>query len=154
MENYMARNSRQSKILDIITNQEIETQEELVDALRKAEFDVTQATISRDIKELGLIKILSDSKKYKYAIVSSNQQSISNKCLSIFKECLISIKQAQNIAVVKVLRGTAGMVASFIDQTSMPTILGITYGDDTVMVVCQNNDDCLATIDKLNEMII
>ena len=65
----MARNSRQSKILDIITNQEIETQEELVDALRKAEFDVTQATISRDIKELGLIKILSDSKKYKYAIV-------------------------------------------------------------------------------------
>ncbi len=150
----MARNSRQSKILDIITNQEIETQEELVDALRKAEFDVTQATISRDIKELGLIKILSDSKKYKYAIVSSNQQSISNKCLSIFKECLISIKQAQNIAVVKVLRGTAGMVASFIDQTSMPTILGITYGDDTVMVVCQNNDDCLATIDKLNEMII
>ncbi len=154
MENYMARNSRQSKILDIITNQEIETQEELVDALRKAEFDVTQATISRDIKELGLIKILSDSKKYKYAIVSSNQQSISNKCLSIFKECLISIKQAQNIAVVKVLRGTAGMVASFIDQTSMPTILGITYGDDTVMVVCQNNEDCLATIDKLNEMII
>lgn len=150
----MARNSRQSKILDIITNQEIETQEELVDALRKAEFDVTQATISRDIKELGLIKILSDSKKYKYAIVSSNQQSISNKCLSIFKECLISIKQAQNIAVVKVLRGTAGMVASFIDQTSMPTILGITYGDDTVMVVCQNNEDCLATIDKLNEMII
>ena len=154
MENYMARNSRQSKILDIITNQEIETQEELVDALRKAEFDVTQATISRDIKKLGLIKILSDSKKYKYAIVSSNQQSISNKCLSIFKECLISIKQAQNIAVVKVLRGTAGMVASFIDQTSMPTILGITYGDDTVMVVCQNNEDCLATIDKLNEMII
>lgn len=154
MENYMARNSRQSKILDIITNQEIETQEELVDALRKAEFDVTQATISRDIKELGLIKILSDSKKYKYAIVSSNQQSISNKCLSIFKECLISIKQAQNIAVVKVLRGTAGMVASFIDQTSMATILGITYGDDTVMVVCQNNEDCLATIDKLNEMII
>lgn len=154
MENYMARNSRQSKILDIITNQEIETQEELVDALRKAEFDVTQATISRDIKELGLIKILSDSKKYKYAIVSSNQQSISNKCLSIFKECLISIKQAQNIAVVKVLRGTAGMVASFIDQASMPTILGITYGDDTVMVVCQNNEDCLATIDKLNEMII
>ena len=150
----MARNSRQSKILDIITNQEIETQEELVDALRKAEFDVTQATISRDIKELGLIKILSDSKKYKYAIVSSNQQSISNKCLSIFKECLISIKQAQNIAVVKVLRGTAGMVASFIDQTSMPTILGITYGDDTVMVVCQNNEDCLVTIDKLNEMII
>ena len=150
----MARNSRQSKILDIITNQEIETQEELVDALRKAEFDVTQATISRDIKELGLIKILSDSKKYKYAIVSANQQSLSNKCLSIFKECLISIKQAQNIAVVKVLRGTAGMVASFIDQTSMPTILGITYGDDSVMVVCQNNEDCLATIDKLNEMII
>ena len=84
----MARNSRQSKILEIISQNEIETQEELVDALREAKFDVTQATISRDIKELGLIKILSDSKKYKYAIVSSSVQTISNKNLAILKECV------------------------------------------------------------------
>ena len=111
----MARNSRQSKILELISTSEIETQEELVTALRNANFDVTQATISRDIKELGLIKILSDSKKYKYAVVSSSAQALSNKCLNIFKECVISVKSAMNLAVVKVIRGTAVMVSGLID---------------------------------------
>ena len=74
----MARNSRQSKILELISTNEIETQEELVSSLKDANFDVTQATISRDIKELGLIKILSDSKKYKYAVVSSSAQALSD----------------------------------------------------------------------------
>ena len=104
----MARNSRQSKILELISTQEIETQEELVSALKNAEFDVTQATISRDIKELGLIKILTDSKKYKYAVVNSQVQALSNKCLNIFKECVISIKSAMNLTIVKVIKGTAG----------------------------------------------
>jgi transcriptional regulator of arginine metabolism len=92
----MARNSRQSKILELISLHEIETQEELVSALRDAEVDVTQATISRDIKELGLIKILTDSKKYKYAVVNSSAQALSSKCLNIFKECIISVKSASS----------------------------------------------------------
>ena len=149
----MARNSRQSKILELISTQEIETQEELVSALRDAEFDVTQATISRDIKELGLIKILTDSKKYKYAVVNSSVQTLSNKCLNIFKECVISIKSAMNLTIVKVIKGTAGMVCGLIEQLSLAQILGCTYGDDTVLIVTNDQEDAYFVKDKLNTML-
>lgn len=149
----MARNSRQSKILELISLQEIETQEELVSALKDAEFDVTQATISRDIKELGLIKILTDSKKYKYAVVTSNAQALSNKCLNIFKECVISVKSAMNLTIVKVIKGTAGMVSNLIDQLSLVQIMGCTYGDDTVMVITSNEEDAYFVRDKLNSLM-
>ena len=150
----MARNSRQSKILELISLNEIETQEELVSALKDADFDVTQATISRDIKELGLIKILTDSKKYKYAVVNSNAQTLSNKCLNIFKECVISIKSAMNLTVVKVIKGTAGMVSNLIDQLSLSQIMGCTYGDDTVMVITADQEDSYFVRDKLNSLMI
>ena len=149
----MARNSRQSKILELISLQEIETQEELVTALRNANFDVTQATISRDIKELGLIKILSDSKKYKYTAANSSVQALSNKCLNIFKECVISVKSAMNLTVVKVIKGTAGMVSGLIDQLSLTQILGCTYGDDTVMIITNDQDDSFAVKDRLNSLL-
>ena len=149
----MARNSWQSKILELISLQEIETQEELVTALRNAYFDVTQATISRDIKELGLIKILTDSKKYKYAIVNSSTQALSNKCLNIFKECVISVKSAMNLTVVKVIKGTAGMVSGLIDQMSLSQVLGCTFGDDTVMIITCDQDDAIFVKDKLNSLL-
>lgn len=149
----MARNSRQSKILELISLQEIETQEELVSALRDANFDVTQATISRDIKELGLIKILSDSKKYKYTVVNSSISTLSNKCLNIFKECVISVKSAMNLTVVKVIKGTAGMVSGLIDQLSLSQVLGCTYGDDTVMVIATDEEDSLFIKDKLSSLL-
>ena len=149
----MARNSRQSKILELISLQEIETQEELVSSLKDANFDVTQATISRDIKELGLIKILTDGKKYKYAVVSSSVSALSNKCLNIFKECVISVKSAMNLTIVKVIKGTAGMVSGLIDQLSLSQVLGCTYGDDTVMVIASDQDDAGFIRDKLSSLL-
>ncbi len=149
----MARNTRQSKILEIISTNEVETQEELVTALKNAHFDVTQATISRDIKELGLIKIMSDSKKYKYATVSSSVQGVSNKSMNIFKECVISVKSAINLVVVKVIAGTAGLVSSLIDQLSIAQVMGCTYGDDTVMVVACDAEDALYIKDKLASLL-
>ncbi len=149
----MARNTRQSKILEIISTNEVETQEELVTALKNAHFDVTQATISRDIKELGLIKIMSDSKKYKYATVSSSVQGVSNKSMNIFKECVISVKSAMNLVVVKVIAGTAGLVSSLIDQLSIAQVMGCTYGDDTVMVVACDAEDALYIKDKLASLL-
>ena len=138
----MARNSRQAKILEIISNKAIETQDELVSELRAANFDITQATISRDIKELGLIKIATENNKYKYAVIGNTQTPIAtNKKMTIFKECVISIKTALNLVVVKTLNGTAGLVSNFIDSLSLNTILGCTYGDDTVMVVTQDIED-------------
>lgn len=150
----MARNSRQSKILELISTKEVETQEELVAELKAANFEITQATISRDIKELGLIKVLSDSKKYKYAIVNSSSQSVSNKCMNIFKECVISVKNAMNLVVVKTIKGTAGMVNNFMDQLSINNILGCTYGDDTVMVITSDIEDAYIVQQKLNELLI
>ena len=116
----MARSVRQSKILDLITYNEIETQEELVAKLRALNFDITQATISRDIKELGLIKILSaETNKYKYAIVDSTEQQASNKYLLLFKESVISVKVAQNLVVIKTLKGMASSVCGLIDKLNI-----------------------------------
>jgi len=149
----MARNSRQSKILELISTKEIETQEELVAELKAANFEITQATISRDIKELGLIKILSDSKKYKYAIVSTSAQAISNKNMTIFKECVVSVRSAMNLVVVKVLKGTGGLVSNLIDQLAISQVLGTTYGDDTVMVITSDTEDAFYVRDKVLELI-
>lgn len=149
----MARNSRQSKILEVISSKEVETQEDLVSELKRAGFDITQATISRDIKELGLIKIMSDSKKYKYAVINSTNQVVSNKTMNIFKECVISVKNAMNLVVVKTLKGCAGMVSGFIDQLSYSNVLGCTYGEDTVMVISSDTEDAYIVQQKLDELL-
>jgi transcriptional regulator of arginine metabolism len=149
----MTRSVRQSKILDIITAYEIETQEDLVNQLRAANFDVTQATISRDIKELGLIKILSsDSNKYKYAIVDSTEKQASNKYLYLFKESVISIKQAQNLVVIKTLKGMAGAISNMLDKFNIDGLMGSTYGDDTVMTIFSDSIDSNRALIKLNDL--
>lgn len=148
----MARSARQSKILEIIQSKEIETQDELVSELRALDYDITQATISRDIKELGLIKILSDSKKYKYAYVDSSDQQVSSKFLGIFKESIISIKPINNIIVIKTLKGVSPAISNFVDKLNIKTIIGSVYGDETVMAICASEDDCMYSYEKLTEM--
>lgn len=149
----MARTARQNKILEIIKNQEIETQDELVNALRALNFDITQATISRDIKELGLIKIMSDSKKYKYAYVDSSEQQMSTKYLGIFKESIISIKPILNQVIIKTLKGVSSAISSLIDKMGIKQVLGSVYGDETVLVICENSDDANFVSEKIGEMI-
>lgn len=149
----MARSVRQSKILEIIANNEIETQDELVQALRNLNYDVTQATVSRDIKELGLIKILSDSKKYKYAYVETNEQQVSNKIVGIYKEVVISVKPAQNLVIVKTLKGFASSISQYIDKMNMEKVMGTVFGDDTVMIITENNTDSQSVYQKLLNII-
>lgn len=149
----MARSVRQSKILEIIANNEIETQDELVQALRNLDYDVTQATVSRDIKELGLIKILSDSKKYKYAYVETNEQQVSNKIVGIYKEVVISVKPAQNLVIVKTLKGFASSISQYIDKMSLEKVMGTVFGDDTVMIIAENNEDAISVYEKLINII-
>ncbi len=131
----MARSARQSKILELISTKEIETQDELARELKNANFDITQATISRDIKELGLTKILSSSGKYKYCFVGSDEQVISNKYITIFKEAVISVKSALNLVVVKTIKGMGAGVASFVDKLNLTDLMGAVSGDDTVMLI-------------------
>lgn len=149
----MARSLRQNKILEIIAKNEIETQDELVQSLRNLNFDVTQATVSRDIKELGLIKILSDSKKYKYAYVETNEQQISNKIVGIYKEVVISVKIALNLVVVKTLKGFACGISSYIDKMNIDKLMGTVYGDDTVMCITENQTNAESVYEKLINII-
>lgn len=149
----MARSSRQSKILELISAKEIETQDELVTELRALNYDITQATVSRDIKELGLIKILTDSKRYKYALVDSSSQQMSDKYAGIFKESIISIKPAKNLVVVRTLRGVAGAISSFIEKMNLEFSLGCVYGDNTVMVITSSDENALLTYEKLSTLL-
>ena len=137
----MARSLRQSKILEIISAFEVETQDDLVAKLRQSGLDITQATISRDIKELGLIKILSqESGKYKYSLPVSNDSLVTNKNISIFKEAVISIKPAQNLVVIKTIKGMATAICGLVDKLNLDNVMGAVSGDDTIMAIFPNND--------------
>lgn len=148
----MARSSRQSKILELISLYEIETQDELVSRLASGGFDVTQATISRDIKELGLIKIQSnETGKYKYAVSDAPNQT-SNKYIFMLKESVISFKALNNNVLVKTLKGLASSVCSIFDKLNLDNVLGIVYGIDTVLIILQNETDaeyCTRKIDSI-----
>lgn len=144
----MNKNKRQQILLEIVSKIEVDTQEEILKALNSYGLNVTQATISRDIKELGLIKTNGTVKKYRYAQVSSVRQD-AVKLLSMFKSAVTGISLAQNLIVVKTLIGNAGAVAASIDMQHIPEILGTIAGDDTVLVVAQNNQDALTVLEKI-----
>lgn len=150
----MARSLRQSKILELISVKEIETQDELAKELKNASFDITQATISRDIKELGLTKIQSTNGKYKYAILGTEQQAVSNKYITIFKESVISVKNALNLAVIKTIKGMGGSVASFIDKLNLIDLMGTTFGDDTVLLIFPTTTLSSEAVATLNNILV
>jgi transcriptional regulator of arginine metabolism len=129
--------SRHSKILEIIDKNIIETQEDLADKLKEIGMDVTQATVSRDIKELRLIKVMTEGGRYKYAPFHQGDNSISNKLLTIFTEAFVSSDYANNIVIVKTLSGMAQAAAATIDSLKWTEIIGTIAGDDTIMIVCR-----------------
>ena len=133
---------RQAKILELIEKQEIETQEELSEQLRLIGYTTTQATVSRDIKELRLIKILSaQTGKYKYAVASTEMESsFSTRLRNIFKECVTDINIAQNIVVIKTLPGLGQAAAMAIDAMRNQAVVGSLGGDDTVFIVMKDNE--------------
>lgn len=149
----MARSSRQSKILELISLYEIVTQDELVSRLFAGGFDVTQATISRDIKELGLIKIQSsETGKYKYAVADGLNQT-SNKYMFMLKESVISFKKLGTNVIVKTLKGLASGVCSILDKLNLENVLGIVNGVDTVLLLLQNDFDAEYCIKKIDSII-
>lgn len=137
----MARANRQLKILDIISKHDVDTQEELVDYLCSEGFAVTQATVSRDIKEMGIIKALSsDGRHYKYAAQQTKEATAADKFLSMFKNTVISIKSSGNLIVLKTEAGSAGPAAELIDKLSYDEVLGVIAGDNTIFVAVDGLD--------------
>jgi len=115
--------------------------------------DVTQATVSRDIKELRLIKVMADEGRYKYASIAQNDGNISNKLLTVFTESFVSCDYANNIVVVKTLPGMAQASASAIDALKWTEIIGSIAGDDTIMIICRAEKIAEELVDKFNRMI-
>ena len=145
---------RQFKILELIEKNEIETQEDLLGKLRENGYDVTQATVSRDIKELRLVKILTEAGTYKYA--SSTKETVadsSSKFRIIFKESVVKVDCAGYIAVVKTLSGMAQAAAASIDAMSWSEVVGTLAGDDTIFVLLRNSDAAINFTSELNKML-
>ena len=143
---------RHSKIVELIGKHEIETQEELADYLNQAGFAVTQATVSRDIRELKLTKVQSESGKQRY-VVLQNQGSFSDKYIRILRDGFLSMDMAQNILVIKTVSGMAMAVAAALDALHFAEMVGCIAGDDTIMCAIRSADDTILMMDKLKKLI-
>jgi len=150
----MQRRIRHAKILEIISEREIETQKELCDALNEQKVLATQATISRDINELHLAKIAGDKKKYKYAYLGGGESGLSAKMCNLFRESVISIKNADNIIVIKTIAGNGSGAGMVIDKLAYPEVLGCVAGDDTLIIVCESSSGALLVVSKLEKLLV
>lgn len=146
----MLRSARHAKILEIISKKEIETQEELCAELNALNLVVTQATISRDIRDLHLFKVAGIQKKYRYAYINDGESEISPKMKSLFRDCVVSIKAAKNLVVVKTLTGNGANAGAVVDKLNYGEIVGSVAGDDTLLIVCENDEGALAIVEKIN----
>lgn len=144
---------RQVAILDIIEKQEIETQEELASALNARGIRVTQATVSRDIKELRLLKVLTPSGMYKYATGDQADNNLTDRFIRMLAESLLSVSSANNLIVVKTLSGSANVAAEALDSMHWPEVLGTLAGDNTVLLIIRSNEETITVTSRIREMM-
>ena len=147
------KSARQIAILEIIAERAIETQEELADTLRKRGFQVTQATVSRDIKELRLVKVLSANGAYRYATSDKNENSMNERLIRMFSETVVSISSAYNQIILKTLSASASIAAETIDSLQWPEILGTIAGENTILMIVRSIEEVQTVIDRLNAMM-
>ena len=147
------RKQRLQAIRSIIESSVIETQEDLAKALTNTGYQVTQATVSRDIRELGLGKVRLPDGRQKYAVMSSTEHGETDRFVRVMKEALISMDQAQNILVIKTVSGMAMAVATALDALKFHEIVGCIAGDDTIMVAVRTVDDTTRLIAKIQALL-
>ena len=146
----MTKKQRLNEILKLIDEFEIDTQEELTDKLNALGYDVSQATVSRDINELNLIKKPTGvEKKYRYSQATVGGSKIPDKIISLYKHVVLSVSSANNLIVVKTLGGNAGTAGMAIDAMHFPEILGTIAGDDTLLIVTKTNGDAETIVKSL-----
>ena len=148
----MAKIERHSKIVELIGKYEIETQEELAEYLNRAGYQVTQATVSRDIRELKLSKIQSENGKQRY-VVLQGRENFSDKYIRVLKDGYLSMDMAQNILVIKTVSGMAMAVAAALDALHFQEIVECIAGDDTIMCAVRSVDDTILVMDKISKLI-
>lgn len=148
----MDRNERKRKIIEIINSRPVQTQEELVAILRDMGYHVTQATVSRDIKDLNLVKINQDG-TYRYAVASNRTAvDVNSTMFSLCREAIVRIVVSLNLVVVRTRPGNAGSVATMLDALSLPKVVGSIGGDDTVILVAESVSAAPEVAERLHEI--
>ena len=144
---------RQNKILDFVKNRNVETQEDLLVLLKEEGFNVTQATISRDIKELRLVKSLGSDGKYKYVVANHESHTdLPSKFLTIFNEAVIAVDNGMNIVSIQCHSGMAQAVCAAMDSMHFSEVISTLAGDDTIFVLCRTTEDAIDMVAKLNNV--
>lgn len=149
----MKKYARQSKILELIKSTEIETQEDLAGALKKTGIDVTQATVSRDIRELKLVKVAISEGRYKYHTMENNVEGSSERLIKILKSSMVSVNVAENMIIIKTIPGAAQICASAIDTLGIDEVLGTIAGDDTIFIAVDGKDTANIIVKDFNKFI-
>ena len=145
--------SRHAKIVELISQYDVETQEELAELLKKEGFKVTQATVSRDIRDLKLTKVHTESGKQKYVVLMPEGNAINEKYTRVLQEGFTSMDMAQNILVIKTVSGMAMAVAAAVDNMKWPEVVGCIAGDDTIMCAIRTVDDTILVMDKIRKIV-
>lgn len=143
------KGQRHIKIREIITNREVETQDELVETLRNTGYNVTQATVSRDIKELHLIKVPLNDGRYKYSLPSEQKFNPLHKLKRALIDHFVHIDLAENLVVMKSSPGTANAIGALIDHIEWPEVMGTICGDDTILIICKTKEQSHKVVDQI-----
>lgn len=147
------KTKRQEKILELIKKNNIETQEELSDYLEREGYQVTQATVSRDIRELKLTKVAINGGRQKYVALMEANEDLSEKFTRVFRDGFVSMDMAQNILVIKTVSGMAMAVAAALDAIKFHEVVGCIAGDDTIMCAVRSVDDTIIVMEKIKKMV-
>ena len=148
------KRARQTEILNIIQSVNVETQEQLLDELRARGYSATQATISRDIKELHLIKEPAGQGKYRYAVSAHRTKlNFADKLRTIFRESVLTVDNAQNIVFIKTLPGLANVAGSAVDGMDVPYLVGSLAGDDTALLIMRDTESAVDFTEEIKEML-
>lgn len=147
------KKDRHEKIVELIQNFNIETQEELADRLNQEGYQVTQATVSRDIRQLKLAKVPAQEGRQRYAVTAHNEVHMADKYVRVLKDGFVSMEMAQNILVIKTVSGMAMAVAAALDAIKFHEIVGCIAGDDTIMCAVRSVDETIQVMEKIREML-
>lgn len=148
------KSGRHAKILEIISEYPVETQDEIINLLKKSGYKATQATISRDIKDLRLVKTLGSDGKYRYVSAASPNSDLRSNFMQLFSGSVTSVDSAQNIVVIKTLSGMANAVCAAMDSTDNAAIVGTIAGDDTIFVACRTTESAAELTNTLKQYTI
>ena len=149
----MMRSGRHAAILEIISKKEIETQEELCDELNQLNYSVTQATVSRDIKEMHLLKVLAEDGSYRYATMDKEEQGTSDRLIRMLADSVLELSSANNLIVIRTLSGSAHVAGEAVDSLRWPEVLGTIAGDNTILVIVRSNEEVATVIDRFRSII-